>query len=75
MTTIVKYFALFAIIAVALKSFIDAFTPEYEAWREKYPPAPEEDDEDSPSAAVNNVVQAADLFKPDVESFQKDREA
>lgn len=66
MKTIVKYMALFAIVAVAAKSFIDAFTPEYEAWKEKYPPEvePDETDED-PSEVAANVVTAADLFKAD----------
>ncbi|MDH6309788.1 hypothetical protein M2451_002028 [Dysgonomonas sp. PFB1-18] len=68
MKTVVKYLALMAIIAVALKSFIDAFTPEYEAWREKYPPEPEEDEEDA-GEALGNVVQASDLFKPDAQAF------
>ena len=63
MNTIVKYMALFAIVATAAKAFVDAFSPEYDAWREKYPPAPEEDeDEDSPSDVAANIVSAGDLF-------------
>jgi hypothetical protein len=71
MKTVVKYLALMAIVAVALKSFIDAFTPEYEAWREKYPPEPDEDEEDA-NATLDNVVQASDLFKPDAQAFIND---
>ena len=70
MKKIVKYMALFAIIATAAKCFVDAFTPEYEQWKEKYPPEPEEEDEEEPSQVAGQVVQASELFKSDL----KDKE-
>ncbi|MDR0824309.1 MAG: hypothetical protein LBN74_04400 [Prevotella sp.] len=69
MKSIVKYFALFSIVAVASKAFIDAFMPEYEAWREKYPPAPEEPDDEISEV---ETIPASDLFKPDLQAFESD---
>ncbi|MBF0574413.1 hypothetical protein [Dysgonomonas sp. GY617] len=69
MKKIIKYMALFAIVATATKAFVDAFTPEYESWKEKFPPEPEiEDDEESGDVAAN-AVQASDLFKSESEDY------
>ena len=71
MKILVKWMALLAIFATAGKLFMDAFLPEYENWREKYPPEPDpEDEEESESNAQQ--IQAQDLFKPDADAFAKD---
>lgn len=62
MKKILKYVALFGILATATNAFIAAFTPEYEAWKEKYPSDPEESDEETPADVVGEVVKAQDLF-------------
>lgn len=74
MKSIIKWMALLAIFATAGKLFMDAFLPEYEAWREKYPPEPDEEDETDPENPEQNVIQAQDLFKPDAEKFAQDAE-
>jgi hypothetical protein len=68
MKSLVKWMALVAIFAASGKCFMDSFLPEYEAWREKYPPEPEinEDEFDNDGA---EVVAASDLFKPDEAAF------
>ncbi|HMM02734.1 MULTISPECIES: hypothetical protein [unclassified Dysgonomonas] len=73
MKSLIKWMALLAIFATAGKLFMDAFLPEYEQWREKYPPEPEETDDDETEKA-DNVIQAQDLFKPDAEKFAQDAE-
>lgn len=72
MKSIIKWMALLAIFATAGKLFMDAFLPEYEAWREKYPPEPDEDDETDSENPEQNVIQAQDLFKPDADAFAQD---
>jgi hypothetical protein len=69
MKSIVKWMALVAIFATAGKYFMDYFLPEYEAWREKFPPEPDPDDEELDPVADASVVPASDLFKPDAETF------
>jgi hypothetical protein len=71
MKSIVKWMALLAILATAGKCFMDSFLPEYESWREKYPPEPEEEDEEADENAAQ-VVSAQDLFKPDEAAFKAD---
>jgi hypothetical protein len=71
MKSIIKWMALVAIFATAGKCFMDNFLPEYEAWREKYPPEPDTEDEDEESTNVN-VVPASDLFAPDAVAFQNE---
>lgn len=73
MKSLIKWMALLAIFATAGKLFMDAFLPEYEQWREKYPPEPEEIDEDE-TEKTDNVIQAQDLFKPDADKFAQDAE-
>lgn len=68
MKTVVKYLALFAIVATAAKCFVDAFTPEYDAWREKYPPEPDDEAEDIANVSAD-VVSASDLFKGNEDAF------
>lgn len=73
MKSLVKWMALVAIFATAGKCFMDAFMPEYEAWREKYPPAPDEDEEDEDPENGVQQINASDLFKPDAEEFLKEK--
>ena len=75
MKSLIKWMALLAIFATAGKLFMDAFLPEYEAWREKYPPEPDEIDPEDEDEKSDNVIQAQDLFKPDAETFARDAES
>lgn len=61
MSSIVKYVALLSIVFSAGLAFVNAFVPEYEQWREKYPPEVEEDEDDTPEGDVQ-VQKAEDLF-------------
>lgn len=63
MKKIIKYMALFAIVAMAAKAFVEAFTPEYDQWKEKYPAEPDEADENTPSEVAGQVITAGELFK------------
>jgi hypothetical protein len=72
MKSLVKWFALFAVLALAGKAFIEVFNPEYEKWREKYPPEPEPVDDEDDDDETGKVVQAQDLFKPDAVKFAQD---
>lgn len=72
MKTLVKWMALLAIFASAGKLFMDAFLPEYEAWREKYPPEPDPEDEEGEGNGEDSLIPAQDLFKPDAAAFAAD---
>lgn len=74
MKSLIKWMALLAIFATAGKLFMDAFLPEYEQWREKYPPEPEELDPEAESDGGSTAVQASDLFKPDEQQFLQESE-
>lgn len=74
MKSLVKWMALLAILATAGKCFMDAFLPGYEEWREKYPPEPEELDDDDPDNPDATVIPAKDLFSPNADAFAKDAE-
>jgi hypothetical protein len=75
MKSLVKWMALIAIFATAGKVFMDSFLPEYEQWREKYPPEPDPEEDELENDESQNLqnIPASDLFKPDEAAFSAEK--